>query len=119
MVGKHARKAAGVHAQSKGADPEPGERCILFPVSRAERKGTLEPDDAREYLKSRLALPVAKVAPLLGISSAAVRLMIARGDLPGKKVGGGTERVTYIVPTSALIAWLDEPARILRGERVA
>ncbi len=107
MVGKHASKAVGVHVQSNGAGTEPGERCIPFPVSRAERKGTLEPDDAREYLKSRLALPVAKVAPLLGISSAAVRLMIARGDLPGKKVGGGCERVTYIIPTGALLSWLD------------
>jgi hypothetical protein len=110
MVGRHARKAAGVHARSKVAGTEPGERCIPFPVSRAERKGTLEPDDAREYLKSRLALPVAKVAPLLGISSAAVRLMIARGGLPGKKVGGGEERITYIVPTGALLAWLDGAA---------
>jgi hypothetical protein len=119
MVWKHARKAAGLHAQCKLASPEPGERCIPFPGSRTEWKGTLDSGDAREYLKSRLALPVAKVAPLLGISSAAVRLMIARGDLPGRKVGGGIERVTYIVPTSALIAWLDEPVRVLRGERVA
>jgi hypothetical protein len=31
-----------------------------------------------------------------------------RGDLPGKKVGGGCERVTYIIPTGALlVSWLD------------
>ncbi len=64
-------------------------------------------------------MPVTVVAQLLGISSAAVRLMIARGDLPGKKVGGGTERVTYIIPTVALIAWLDATARVPAEERVA
>ena len=52
------------------------------------------------------SLPVPEVAKLLGISSAAVRLMIARGNLPGRKVGGGTERVTYIVPTDGLLTWL-------------
>ena len=63
--------------------------------------------DARGFLRGRLALPVGDVAKLLGISSAAVRLMIHRGDLPGKKVGGGSERITYIIPTGALLAWLD------------
>ena len=63
--------------------------------------------DARVFLRTRLALPVPEVAKLLGISSAAVRLMIHRGDLPGKKVGGGSERITYIIPTGALLAWLD------------
>jgi len=64
--------------------------------------------DVRDLLKGRLALSVGEVAELLGISSAAVRLMIHRGDLPGKKVGGGCERVTNIIPTGALLAWLDE-----------
>lgn len=63
--------------------------------------------DARGFLKERLALPVRDVAKLLGVSTAAVRLMIHRGDLPGKKVGGGLDRITYIVPTGALLAWLD------------
>ena len=65
------------------------------------------PLEAWEPLKGRLALPVPEVAKLLGISSAAIRLMIARGDLPGRKVGGGTERVTYIVPCRALLQWLE------------
>jgi len=65
------------------------------------------PADARGLLQGRLALPVRDVAKLLGISSAAVRLMIHRGDLPGKKVGVGSERITYIIPTGALLAWLD------------
>jgi hypothetical protein len=68
--------------------------------------------NARELLKGRLALPVPEVAKLLGISSAAVRLMIARGDLPGRKVGCGTERVTYIIPTGALLLWLDGAPRV-------
>jgi excisionase family DNA binding protein len=53
-------------------------------------------------------LSLRDVAKLLGISSSAVRYMIARGELPGKKVGGGVERVTYIVPTGALLIWLGE-----------
>lgn len=75
--------------------------------------------DAGELLKGRLALPVPEVAKLLGISSAAVRLMIARGDLPGRKVGGGTERVTYIVPTGALLSWLDGTLPFSSQEGVA
>jgi excisionase family DNA binding protein len=67
----------------------------------------VRPADARGLLQGRLALPVREVAKLLGISSAAVRLMIHRGDLPGKKVGGGSERITYIIPTGPLLAWLD------------
>lgn len=59
-----------------------------------------------DLLKGRLALPVREVARLLGVSPAAVRLMIARGDLPGRKIGGGLERRTYVVPTEALLAWL-------------
>jgi hypothetical protein len=72
--------------------------------------------DARAHLKGRLALPVPEVAELLGISSAAVRLMIARGEFPGRKIGGGTERVTYIVPTGALLGWLDGTARVAPEE---
>jgi len=68
--------------------------------------------DARQLLRGRLALPVPEVAELLGVSSAAVRLMIHRGDLPGRKVGGGTERVTYIIPTGALLTWLDGTALV-------
>ncbi len=60
-----------------------------------------------DALKDRLALPVPDVARLLGISSAAVRRMIAMGELPGRRIGGGTERVTYIVPTRALLQWLE------------
>ena len=62
---------------------------------------------ATELLKDRLALPVREVATLLGISTAAVRHMIARGELPGRRIGGGVERMTYIVPTAALLSWLE------------
>jgi hypothetical protein len=82
-----------------------GERTIHGLVRGAGEK--VHPADARGFLQCRLALPVRDVAKLLGISSAAVRLMIHRGDLPGKKVGGGSERITYIIPTGALLAWLD------------
>jgi hypothetical protein len=63
--------------------------------------------DVREVLRGRLALPVPEVAKLLGISPAAVRTMIHRGTLQGRKIGGGLERVTYIVPTPGLLEWLD------------
>jgi excisionase family DNA binding protein len=71
----------------------------------AEKRGA--PSEASEAIKGRLALPVPEVAKLLGISSSAVRLMIARGVLPARNVGGGTERVTYIVPCAGLLSWLD------------
>jgi hypothetical protein len=45
--------------------------------------------------------------------------MIARGDLAGRKVGGGTERVTYIVPTGALLAWLEGKAGVSSEEGAA
>ncbi len=61
---------------------------------------------AAMLLEKRLALPVREVAAFLGILGAAVRLMIARGELPGRKIGGGTQRVTTIVPTGALLSWL-------------
>lgn len=64
-----------------------------------------------EAIRNRLALPVPEVAKLLGISSAAVRNMIARGDLPGRKIGGGADRITYIVPTHALLVWLEGTGR--------
>ncbi len=64
-----------------------------------------------EGIRNRLALPVPEVAKLLGISSAAIRNMIARGELPGRKIGGGTDRLTYIVPTQALLAWLETGPR--------
>jgi len=67
--------------------------------------------DARESLRGRLALTVTEVAQLLGISSTAVRLMIPRGELPGRKVGGGVERMTYIVPTGPLLEWLEGKQR--------
>lgn len=63
--------------------------------------------DARELLKSRLALTVAEVADCIGTSPATVRSMIASGELAGCKIGGGTERVTYVVPVPALNAWLE------------
>lgn len=73
------------------------------------------PVEICEGLRNRLALPVPEVAKLLGISSGAIRNMIARGEFPGRHVGGGTERVTYIVPTGALLRWLEaggqDPAR--------
>jgi excisionase family DNA binding protein len=80
------------------------DRSRMGPRSRIDPGA---PTDVRETLKKRLALTTGEVAELLGISTAAVRLMIARGFLPGKKVGGGVERITYIVPTGALLEWLD------------
>ena len=69
-----------------------------------------------EVIRNRLALPVPEVAKLLGISSAAVRNMIARGELPGRKIGGGTDRITYIISTQALLAWLNHaPQRQAEG----
>src|SRR5437868_2535819 len=91
--------------------PSPSECGDPVPVLREKLGGSRGTVDARILLMSRLALPVPEVAKLLGISSAAVRLMIHRGALPGKKVGGGTERVTYIIPTGALLSWLDEAGR--------
>jgi excisionase family DNA binding protein len=87
--------------------------------SDADRKGSAGTLDARDFLKSRLALAVPEVAKLLGISPAAIRLMIHRGELPGKKVGGGTERVTYIIPTGSLLSWLDGAARPAPEESAA
>lgn len=74
------------------------------------------PPDPWAVVRGRLALSVPEVAKLLGISASAVRLMIARGQLPGRKVGGGTERVTHIVPTAGLLAWLDGTSRATREE---
>jgi hypothetical protein len=73
---------------------------------------------AAKLLEKRLALPVREVATLLGISSAAVRLMIAKGELPGRKIGIGIARMTYIVPTGALLSWL-EGASLAVAEGVA
>lgn len=61
-------------------------------------------------LASRLALTVAETAALIGVSPATVRGMVRAGTLPGRRVGGGTEAVTYVIPVHALQAWL-------RGER--
>jgi len=79
----------------------------------AERRGKAmdRAPGAADLLKDRLALPVREVAGLLGVSSAAIRLMIAHGELPGRKIGGGTERVTFIVPTAALLSWLEGAPR--------
>jgi excisionase family DNA binding protein len=67
---------------------------------------------AWDQIKDRLALTVREVAALLGISSAAVRLMIARGELPARKIGSGTERVTHIIPTEGLRSWLEGAAAV-------
>lgn len=83
----------------------------VAPWARKREGGPDRAAGACERVKDRLALPVREVAELLGISSAAVRLMIARGDLPGRKIGGGTERVTYIIPTDALLLWLEGTSR--------
>ena len=68
-----------------------------------------------DQIKDRLALTVREVATLLGISSAAVRLMIARGELPARKIGGGTERVTHIIPTDGLRSWLKGASATIAG----
>lgn len=98
---KEAHKSSGLIAPGS---EESGNRG---PLRKWDQKDSRRSLDARDLIKGRLALPVPEVAKLLGISSTAIRLMIARGDLPGKKVGGGIERITYIVPTGALIEWLD------------
>jgi hypothetical protein len=97
-------KTLGGAGEPRGRSPEE-KRRLERPAEGAREEPRAA--DARGFLRGRLALPVGDVAKLLGISSAAVRLMIHRGDLPGKKVGGGCERITYIIPTGALLAWLD------------
>jgi excisionase family DNA binding protein len=58
-------------------------------------------------LSTRLALRVAEVAALLGVSSDTVRGMISRGEMPGRKICcDESERLTYIVPVDGLRAWL-------------
>ena len=51
-------------------------------------------DSSWNLVPERIPVPVAEVAELLAISSAAVHLMIHRGDLSGKKVGIDYERIT-------------------------
>src|SRR5258708_39765962 len=61
---------------------------------------------AAMLLEKRLALPVREVAAFLGIFGAAVRLMIARGGLPGRKSGRGGPSVAAIVHPGALLSWV-------------
>lgn len=60
-----------------------------------------------EALRGRLALRVSEVARLIGCSAPCVRGMIARGELPGRKVGEGEKSVSYVVPVDGLLAWLN------------
>ena len=103
MTSKSSRTStaqAGRQGEGEGARPG-GPPARMRMVSLEGSPG------AAKVLEKRLALPVREVAALLGISPAAVRLMIARGDLPGRKVGVGIARITYIVPTGALLSWLE------------
>ena len=105
-----------LHRTIQSQEVAKGRGSIFMPGDKQEAGRSV---DAREHLKGRLALPVPEVAELLGISSATVRLMIVRGNLPGRKVGGGTERITYIVPTGALLVWLDGTAGVVPEEGAA
>jgi len=108
-MNKREAKAARIRSGWKKIAPEPaGARPDDAPQELPPRAAVERATpDARGFLRGRLAIPVREVAKLLGISDAAVRLMIHRGDLPGKKVGVGCERITYVIPTAALLEWLD------------
>jgi hypothetical protein len=68
--------------------------------------------DLPEALRERLALAVPEVAKLAGVSVSCVRKEIRLGRLQARRVGGGEERQTWIVPIDALLRWLS-------GEEVA
>ncbi len=76
-------------------------------ILRLAQKARALPD-----LSGRLALRVAEVARLIGVSPATVRGMVARGELPGRRIGAGKESASYVIPTAGLVAWLagDSPA---------
>lgn len=57
-------------------------------------------------LDNRLALRVSEVSRLIGVSSATVRGMIQRGEIPGRRVGSGKRSVSFVVPVSGLKQWL-------------
>lgn len=99
--------------------PIPQAHRLPEPTSAARagrgQEESLPSPGAWDQIKDRLALTVREVAALLGISSAAVRLMIARGELPARKIGGGTERVTHIIPTQGLRSWLEGAAVATAG----
>lgn len=59
-----------------------------------------------DLLSSRLALRPGEVAKLIGCSPATVRGMIARGELPGRRVGSGEKSATFVVPVEGLKSWL-------------
>jgi hypothetical protein len=63
--------------------------------------------DLPESLRERLAFGVPEVAKLSGISVSCVRKEISLGRLQGRRVGGGEERQTWIVPLDALLRWLN------------
>jgi excisionase family DNA binding protein len=57
-------------------------------------------------LSTRLALRIAEVARLIGVSPSTVRTMISRGELPGRRVGAGETAKSFVVPVDGLRAWL-------------
>jgi len=65
-------------------------------------------------LDNRLALRVSEVSRLIGVSSATVRAMIQRGEIPGRRVGSGERSVSYVVPLDGLRRWLGGAAGIDR-----
>ena len=93
-----------LHRTIQSQEVAKGRGSIFMPGDKQEAGRSV---DAREHLKKPLALPVPEVAELL------------RGNFPGRKVGGGTERITYIVPTGALLVWLDGTAGVVPEEGAA
>ena len=67
--------------------------------------------DLPEDLRGRVAVGVPEVAKLLGVSVSLVRGEIRAGRLAARQVGDGSERVKFIIPVDALIAWLPAPAQ--------
>lgn len=67
-----------------------------------KKKPTLKVVD----LEFRLAVTIAEVAELTGLSADSIRGEIARGRLRAVRVGEGEERTKFIIPTDALRAWL-------------
>jgi hypothetical protein len=62
--------------------------------------------DLPESLRDRLAFSPAEVARLSGLSPTCIKTEIRLGRLAARRVGGGEERTTWIVPFDALLRWL-------------
>lgn len=62
--------------------------------------------DLPEALRDRLAFSPAEVARLSGLSPTCIKKEISLKRLAARRVGGGEERATWIVPFDALLRWL-------------